>query len=160
MTDTARAQRMQWIEWRWRRFEELDARALYELLALRQRVFVLEQRSPYLDADGLDPDAEHLTGHDGERLACCLRLMPAGVHGREAAIGRLAVARGYRRGGLAREMMQRALARVAARHGRTPVRLAAQQHLVGFYAGFGFEPVSAPYDEDGIPHVDMRRDGA
>ena len=151
---------MQHIDWRWRRLADFDAESLYDLLALRQRVFVVEQRSIYLDADGLDADTWHLTGHDGERLAGCLRLMPPGVHGPEAAIGRVAVARGYRGQGLGREMMRLALARVAARHGAVAVRLAAQAHLQDFYAGFGFETVSAPYDEDGVLHVDMRRDHA
>ena len=152
------APRMQYVAWRWRRLADFDAEALYDMLALRQRVFVVEQRSIYLDADGLDTDTWHLTGHDGERLAGCLRLMPPGVHGPQAAIGRVAVARGYRGQGLGREMMRLALERIAARYGAVVVRLAAQAHLQSFYAAFGFETVSAPYDEDGVLHVDMRRD--
>ena len=149
---------MQWFEWRWRALAQFEPDALYQMLALRQRIFVVEQRCVYLDADGMDGATEHLTGHDGDVLACCLRLLPPGVRGREAAIGRVAVDRRYRRKGLAREMMVRALARVRERDDRAPVRLAAQQHLCGFYAGFGFEPASAPYDEDGIMHVDMVRE--
>jgi ElaA protein len=149
---------MQWIEWQWRRLEAFDAPALYEMLALRQRVFVVEQNCIYLDADGFDGDTEHLTGHDGDRLVCCLRLMPPGVHGREAAIGRVAVDRNYRRQGLAAEMVRNTLTRIEERHGTVRVRLAAQQYLVNFYASFGFEPVSEPYDEDGILHVDMLLD--
>jgi ElaA protein len=148
---------MQWFEWRWRRLEEFEPLALYELQALRQRIFVIEQRCVYLDADGMDADTEHLTGHDGDTLACCLRLLPPGVHGREAAIGRVAVLRRYRRRGLAHEMLRQALQRVRERHRDAPVRLAAQQHLTALYLAFGFEPVSPPYDEDGIAHVDMLR---
>jgi ElaA protein len=40
-----------------------------------------------------------------------------------------------------------------------PIRIAAQQRLAAFYARLGFRPVGAPYDEDGIPHVDMVLDG-
>ena len=146
---------MQLIGWRWRRLGDFDAQGLYQLLALRQRIFVLEQRSPYLDADGLDAGSEHLTGHDGDTLAACLRLLPPADGRREAAIARVAVDRGYRGQGLAREMMRQALVRVRHRHGRVPVRLAAQQHLLPFYGSLGFDPVSAPYDEDGIMHVEM-----
>jgi ElaA protein len=149
---------VQWFDWQWRRLEEFEPRALYEMLGLRQRIFVIEQRCVYLDVDGVDPDTEHLTGHDGDTLACCLRLLPPGVRGREAAIGRVAVDRRYRRRGLAGEMMRLALERVRERHGDPPVRLAAQTHLEAFYAGFGFEPVSPPYDDDGIEHVDMLRE--
>ena len=151
---------MQWIDWRWRALEDFDARALYELLALRQQVFVVEQRCAYLDADGLDTETQHLTGHDGDALVGSLRLMPPGRHGRWAAIGRVAVARGYRGRGLARDMMQRAIARVHERDGDVPIRLAGQEHLVAFYASLGFDPVSEPYDEDGIPHVEMVLDRA
>jgi ElaA protein len=146
---------MQWIEWRWRRMTDFDVDGLYQMLALRQRVFVVEQKSPYLDTDGLDRSTEHLTGHDGDTLAACLRLLPPSSERAEAGIGRVAVDRNYRRQGLAREMMRLALARVREHHGSAPVRLAAQDYLVPFYASFGFDPVSAPYDDDGVLHVDM-----
>ena len=148
---------MQWFTWHWRRLDDFEPRPLYDMLALRQRIFVLEQRCVYLDADGMDGDTEHLTGHDGEVLICCLRLLPPGLHGPQAAIGRVAVHRRYRRRGLAREMLRRALERVRAQHGDAPVRLAAQAHLSALYEAFGFEAVSAPYDEDGIAHVEMLR---
>ena len=35
--------------------------------------------------------------------------------------------------------------------------LDAQAHLEGFYREFGFEPTGPVHDEDGIPHVAMRR---
>ena len=53
--------------------------------------------------------------------------------------------------------MAHAMQRLRDRHRNPTVHLAAQAHLVGFYASFGFEPVSEPYDDDGIDHVDMRR---
>ena len=35
-------------------FDELSTRELYEILALRSKVFVVEQNCPYQDLDGLD----------------------------------------------------------------------------------------------------------
>ena len=35
------------------------------------------------------------------------------------------------------------------------VKIAAQEYLMEFYVSLGFEPISEPYLEDGIPHVDM-----
>ena len=52
--------------------------------------------------------------------------------------------------------MHRALACCEERWPGHTVELGAQQHLTGFYASLGFEAVSEPYDEDGIPHVWMR----
>ncbi|HXA47888.1 MAG TPA: GNAT family N-acetyltransferase, partial [Burkholderiaceae bacterium] len=37
------------------------------------------------------------------------------------------------------------------------IRISAQQYLEAFYRSFGFETTSAPYDEDGIPHIEMLR---
>ena len=51
---------MEAITWRWATFADLNLADLYALLALRQRVFIVEQRCPYLDADGLDAGAWHL----------------------------------------------------------------------------------------------------
>jgi predicted GNAT family N-acyltransferase len=50
------------IEWQWSSFADLTAAQLYEMLALRQQVFVLEQTCLYPDIDGLDPGAHHLLG--------------------------------------------------------------------------------------------------
>jgi ElaA protein len=38
-------------------------------------------------------------------------------------------------------------------------RISAQQYLERFYSGFGYERVRGPYDEDGIPHLEMFRAG-
>jgi len=35
--------------------------------------------------------------------------------------------------------------------------LDAQVQAQSFYARFGFAPVGEPFDEDGIPHITMRR---
>lgn len=91
-------------------------------------------------------------------LATC-RLIPAGQSQRHAeaattAIGRLAVAQQARGSGMGRALMQEAL-RQLAQLSPGPVRIAAQQHLQGFYESLGFVAVSSPYLEDNIPHLDM-----
>ena len=49
---------------------------VYDMLALRARVFVLEQ-GPYLDPDGADRQAWHLLGRDaGHALSAYLRTIP------------------------------------------------------------------------------------
>ena len=42
------------IDLEWQPFEGFTADRLYELLGFRQSIFVVEQRSPYPDLDGLD----------------------------------------------------------------------------------------------------------
>jgi ElaA protein len=53
--------------------------------------------------------------------------------------------------------MAEALRRLETLAPRQPVKLAAQRYLEDFYSSFGFRTVSAPYEEDGIIHVDMIR---
>ena len=48
------------VTMKWRLFDELSSSELHELLRFRQTIFVVEQRSPYPDLDGLDQKAWHL----------------------------------------------------------------------------------------------------
>jgi len=47
------------VNWHWQRFADLGVDNLYDALALRCRVFILEQ-GPYLDPDGIDRQSWHL----------------------------------------------------------------------------------------------------
>jgi ElaA protein len=138
----------------WHRFADLSPALLYEMLRFRQAVFVVEQRCPYPDLDGLDLGAAHLLLRRDGALAGCLRVV-AHPTGHSVAIGRVAVAAPLRRRGFARLMMAQALARCRADHPDRRVTLSAQAYLEPFYASLGFRPVSAPYDDHGIAHVEM-----
>src|SRR4051794_31061951 len=106
------------VRWQWCSFEELSLRDLYASLALRQRVFVLEQNCVYLDSDGLDFFSMHLLGwvgasaseppyqnEKGEVLVAYLRSIEPGKRFKERAIGRVVTAPEYRKSGLGRELM-------------------------------------------------------
>ena len=73
------------------------------------------------------------------------------------AIGRVVVSPEHRGGQRGRRVMELAIAAIEEAEGRVPISLAAQAHLAKFYGSLGFATISPPYDEDGIPHVDMRR---
>ena len=138
----------------WHRFADFTAALLYEALRFRQTIFVVEQGSPYPDLDGLDQQALHLLARIGGDLAGYLRLIPYPAENR-VAIGRVAVAAASRRQGLARLLMAEALARCGRDFSEHIVTLSAQSYLAPFYASLGFRPISAPYDDYGVPHVDM-----
>jgi ElaA protein len=135
----------------WQRFEELSPDALYEILRFRQSIFVVEQRSPYPDLDGLDQDAWHLLLNAGEELVGYLRLMQMPVR-----IGRVAVAARVRQRGLGRKLMEEALRFCRQRYPAQDILLAAQLNLVPFYERCGFVVTSEPYDDFGVRHVEMR----
>ncbi|RYP81051.1 GNAT family N-acetyltransferase [Nocardioides guangzhouensis] len=153
---------------------DLGVDDLYDVLALRNRVFVVEQDCCYQDIDGLDlvADTRHLLARasSGSALAqvrggagvqsvvgyARLLAPAAGEAGAPARIGRVIVSAEARGQALGRRLMERALASCATHWPDAGVELSAQAHLRAFYASLGFEPVSDVYDEDGIPHVDMR----
>lgn len=149
------------IDWQFSHFNDLTPAELYAVLAQRQDVFILEQSCLYPDIDGLDPVAHHLLGWrtvDGERrLAAYLRVLGPGVKYQEMSLGRVITTRAARGSGAGRALLLEGIARAEALYPGHRIRIGAQQYLEKFYQGFGFETVSAPYDEDGIMHIDMLR---
>jgi ElaA protein len=139
--------------WHVRTFEELTVAELYAIMALRQRVFVVEQSCAYQDADGLDQASRHVWAQRGDVIAAYLRIVPAGVKFEELSIGRVITAPEARGTGIGRELMKRGIAAA----GNVPIRIGAQAHLEKFYGELGFTRASDVYDEDGIPHIEMLR---
>ena len=87
------------LNWYERGFDELSVRELYAILALRQRVFIVEQTCPYADADGDDQISRHLWAEDGQ-IRAYLRIVPAGVKFPEVSLGRVITAPEARGSGL------------------------------------------------------------
>ena len=159
------------LTWHDLHHSDLTVADLHDVLALRNRVFVVEQECAYQDVDGLDlvRDTRHLLARGpvaadgvvsaegsagGGPLVGYARLL-APYDGQPARIGRVIVtaeARGQR---LGVRLMERALASCAEHWPGTGVDLSAQAHLVEFYASLGFVVTGEVYDEDGIPHQDM-----
>ncbi len=144
------------VRWQWARLEELSVRELYAAIALRQRVFVVEQQCAYLDADGLDLEAWHLIGWQDEALRAYLRALPPAAGDDAIAISRVVTAPEARGEGLGRQLMQEGMRRAREAFGTRPILLSAQARLERFYRGLGFEVTGPGYLEDGIPHLPMR----
>lgn len=147
------------VTWHCLHHRELDTATLYELLALRTQVFVVEQNCPYLETDGQDliGDTCHLLARDESGLLGYLRLLdPQRMNG-EVVIGRVLTAERARGSGLGHRLMERGLVECGQRWPGVPVYLSAQAHLQGYYGRYGFVAVTEVYLEDGIPHIGMRR---
>ena len=143
------------MNWTWSRFSDLGVDNLYDALALRCRVFVLEQ-GPYLDPDGIDRQAWHLLGRDGHgTLHAYLRIVDPGAKYAEPSMGRVVTSPEARGTGLGRRLVAEGLARSAAAWPGHAMRISAQAHLERFYGEWGFRRVGEPYLEDNIPHLQM-----
>lgn len=143
------------MNWQLYRFAELGVDNLYDALALRCRVFILEQ-GPFLDTDGVDRDCWHLLGRDdaGVLQAYC-RLVDPGVKYAEPSMGRVITSIETRGSGLGRALVAEALKRHAGLWPGLGNRISAQARLERFYVGFGYRRVAPDYIEDDIPHTEM-----
>jgi len=138
-------------------FQQLSLRELYDMMQLRQVVFVVEQDCPYVDADGKDEAGHHLMGYraDGKLLACS-RLLPPGIsYASYASVGRVVTAPEVRGTGLGRQLMRQSLDWCRRLYGDAPVKISAQCYLIRFYESFGFSTKGEVYLEDDIPHISM-----
>lgn len=134
--------------------------------AVRKEVFVREQ--------GIDEDIEY-DAHDAVALhviAVAADGVPVGtgrlLHGAPAQqatgagpdvglLGRLAVARSARRGGVGAALV-RGIEDAARGLGLTAVDLHAQTHALGFYERLGYAAYGPEFQDAGIPHRAMRRE--
>lgn len=69
----------------------------------------------------------------------------------------MAVSRVLRGSGLGRDILL-ALMQAARQRGDRTVVLHAQRSAEGFYRQLGFEGQGEPFEEAGIPHLEMRRE--
>ncbi|MBU9672312.1 GNAT family N-acetyltransferase [Planococcus sp. CP5-4] len=145
------------MAWKSYQFDDFTAQALYNILKLRVEVFVVEQNCPYPELDGLDEVSTHMVyEEDGEVLAYA-RLVPAGKKYDAPSIGRVIVRKEARGRGLAKELLERSIRYIDEQWKEPEIQLQGQVYLKEFYGSFGFEAISEIYNEDGIPHIDMKR---
>jgi ElaA protein len=75
----------------------------------------------------------------------------------EPSIGRVLTVKSVRGTGLGKKLTSEAISRTIREFPNASIRISAQKYLEDFYFQFGFNTVSEPYDEDGIPHIEMLR---
>src|SRR5947207_469785 len=141
------------LVWQWFRFSELSLESLYEILALRQRVFSVEQNCVYQDIDFLDQNAMHLLGTENNKLVAYLRVYKKND---ELWFGRVISSPEKRGQGLGKQLMQEVLAFTKKHYPQTPITISAQAYLQKFYENVGFKKIGEPYLEDGIFHIRMQ----
>jgi ElaA protein len=144
------------LNWCWYRLGEMDPALLYDLLALRVDIFVVEQACVYRELDGLDKVAKHLLITRGEEAVACLRVLPPGPGESSARIGRVAVSIDWRKFGLARLMVKNAIEEIGLKYPSGGICLDAQTYLKEFYLSLGFKVCGEDFLEDGIPHIPMK----
>ena len=134
-------------------FFQLPSPLWTQVIALRYEVFVFEQKVPEeMEIDAHDATAHHMRVQDGNQH--CVGVMRIVIKGNSGKIGRVAVARDYRRQGVGTEMMVKAVEYCRALK-LDSVTLDSQSYVTAFYERLGFVREGEPFMDAGIPHVHM-----
>jgi ElaA protein len=146
------------IRFECKQFSDLTPYELYEIIFLRNEVFVVEQNCVFQDADHKDQNAYHLMAWIENELAGYTRLIPAGVAYEQMSIGRVVTSPKHRRSGVGKQLMKESINKCYQLFGKNRIKIGAQLYLKHFYESFQFQQIGEGYLEDGIPHIYMIRD--
>jgi ElaA protein len=149
---------MDGIVWKCKAFDTLTNFELYDIIHLRNEVFVVEQKCIFQDADNKDQQCFHLMGYIESELAAYARLVPAGVSYNYISIGRVVTSPAFRNAGVGKALMEQAIEYCNRLFNKLTIKIGAQLYLKKFYEGFGFRQIGEVYDEDGIDHIYMVKD--
>ena len=147
------------ITWYHKHFRNLTTTELYQILQLRNEVFIVEQNCPFQDLDDKDFKCYHLMGFDtvSQKIMAYTRIVPAGVSYQEASIGRVVTSPLARGGGFGKQLMTQSIQLLEELYGGVSIKIGAQLYLKKYYESFGFEQIEEIYLEDGIEHILMVR---
>ena len=146
---------MKKVNYIWKTYSNLTKDELYEMIHLRQKVFIVEQDCPYLDADFSDQDAFHLLGYDGGGLISYLRAFPPGLKYEGASLGRIVVDDLKRGEQLGQSLTKEGISYLNKHYPGVEIVISAQHRLESFYTELGFTSRGSVYLEDDIDHIQM-----
>jgi ElaA protein len=139
----------------WKEFNELSLDDLYAILNLRQKVFVLEQDCPYIDADYSDQDAFHLLGYKDNDLIAYLRAFKPGIKYEGSSLGRIVTDINSRGLGVGKKIIKEGVKFLKKEYPDNEIIISAQHRLEDFYIDLGFTSRGEVYLEDDIDHIQM-----
>lgn len=140
------------------KFNELTNLELYEILRLRSEVFVVEQNCIYQDLDNLDQEAVHLLYYREENIVAYLRILKSKAEAEEVRIGRVLIVDSERRKGIASLILQEAIKYIEENLKVKSIYLSAQVYAMKLYENLGFKSYGESFLEDGIEHINMKKD--
>ena len=139
----------------WHNFDSISKEELYDVLSLRQRVFIIEQDCFYEDLDYFDQEANHLLLYRDNKLIGYSRVFQPGIKYDAASIGRIVIDLGFRGKGYGRDITQESIQFLKNNFPGSDISISAQYRLVDFYEDLGFEREGSVYLEDDIDHIKM-----
>ncbi len=140
-------------------FESVPRKDWYQIIQLRETIFILEQFCAYVDCDGKDIEARHVYTKVNNEIAAYCRLLDVGLSYSDAAsVGRIVTHPHFRGKGYGHQLLVESIKKIKQHYKEVNVKIGAQCYLEKFYKRYGFKTVSNMYLEDGIPHYTMNLD--
>ena len=136
-----------------KKFNELSATEIYEILKARSEIFVMEQNIHYQDIDDIDYNSLHCFFMRNNKVVAYLRAFYQDEHKAIVKIGRVLTLK--HGNGVGKELMEQSLQSIKEKMNCKKICMDAQKHAIGFYEKFGFKVVSNDFLEEGIVHVVM-----
>ena len=142
--------------WQIKNYTNISVAELYQILRLRQEVFIIEQNCIYPDIDDKDHNAMHLLGTIDNKLIAYARLFqPDDYLQGYSSIGRVVVAKQKRGQQIGHALIKHAVHFLKTQYPHSPCKISAQAYLMTLYQSFDFIAEGNTYLEDGIPHIAM-----
>lgn len=138
-------------------FDQISVKTLYQLLSLRNEVFIVEQECAYADIDFKDQQALHVLGWKNNILVGYARCFKQEDYFEEAAIGRILIKENFRSRGYGNQITRAAIEAIEKNFKTKEIKISAQTYLIDFYNKLGFKEYGESYLEDEIPHIAMIR---
>jgi ElaA protein len=144
------------LNWQFIAFNSLTNVQLYNILKLRNLVFIVEQNCVYNDLDDKDEPSTHVLGTVNNELAAYCRLLPPNIsYPNYCSIGRVLTHANFRTLGLGKILMEKAIQQCQTLWPNVGIKIGAQNYLLNFYQNLGFKVSGPIYLEDGIEHIEM-----
>tara|TARA_R110000868_G_scaffold259361_3_gene517199 strand:+ start:28958 stop:29401 length:444 start_codon:yes stop_codon:yes gene_type:complete len=140
-------------------FDELSAIQLYDILRLRQQVFMIEQNCLYEDADNSDQEALHLLFYENTILVGYLRIFEPGIKFKETTLGRIVVSPEYRGKEIGAQVITKGIELAFQQFPDSDIKIEAQSALTSYYNKYGFKEEGEIYIVDDIKHIQMTLKG-
>src|SRR6201996_1817712 len=121
------------INWILKPFAELTPYELYNILHLRNEVFIVEQNCPYQDMDNKDLKSWHLMGIKDGKLIAYSRLPAPGIPFRESSLGRIVSSPAIRKTGMGKKLVEESIEHIKNLFKTDTIRIGAQLYLKTFY---------------------------
>lgn len=138
--------------WYSKRFSELSTNELFEILYLRTKVFVVDQKRVYQEVDEHDPEAIHVFDLEDSQIVAYARVFK---QNEKVTFGRVVTNPDYRGQGLGNELMQHVFTTIQKDFPKKEVEIEAQVQVEGFYQKFHFQTQGAPFLFNHTPHLKM-----